>query len=207
MLKFTAATARKLVDIAAKPGATDRDQFIAIQHVTRNLLRHRREIWAERNVFRREAEKLKRYQPIAQQQVDQLFEKSRSHRSRDLTGNDEVLMGIGNMLLQDREGIYEKLGFDALCDLLSINPVHRSEAKRRQGERSLAGLIYVSRLENSVTPGLDRWGDGGPLFEACFAAVVEWFRTAPKEDLPDIFGPGSPLDGVKLVHVDAETLQ
>lgn len=207
MLKFTAATARKLADIAAKPGATDRDQFIAIQHVTRNLVSHRREILAERNVFRREAEKLKQYQPIAQKQVDQLLEKWRTHRSVDLEGFDEVLVGIGNMLLQDREGIYEKLGFDALCDLLSINPIHRAEAKRRRGDRALAGLIYVSRMENSVSPSLDGWRDGGPLFEACFAAVVEWLRTAPKEDLPDLFAAGSLFKGVKLVYGDSETLQ
>jgi hypothetical protein len=207
MLKFTVATAKKLVDIASKPGATDRVQFIAVQHVTRNLLRHRRDIWAERNVFRREAEKLKCYLPSVQRQVDELFEKSRTHRGLELDGNSQVLMGIGSMLLQDREGIYEKLGFEAMCDLLSINPVHRAEARRRQGDRSLAGLIYVSRMENSVTSGLDRWGGGGPLFEACFAAVVEWLRTAPKEYLPDLFGPESPFAGAQVVRIDSETLQ
>lgn len=207
MLKMTVATAQKLADIASKPDATDRTKFIAVQHAVRNLVRHRREIWAERTVFRREAEKLKAYLPFTAKQIDNLKEKAATHRGIELEHNRNVLVGIGGMLLSDREGSYDRMGFDTVCDLLSINPVHRTEAARLQGERSLAGLIYVARMENSVNPETDSWGDGGPLFEACFAATVEWFRTAPKEDIPDLFGPGSPFEGVKLVDVGGVTLQ
>ncbi|WP_311968891.1 hypothetical protein [Pseudomonas baltica] len=207
MLKMTVEKAQKIADIAAKPGCSASTHFILIQHVTRNLLRHRKEIFSERRAFHRQAAKLKPYLPFARKAIDELNARGDGHRAQELEGNDHVLTGIGHMLMRDREGAYEALGFEKLCDLLSINPVHRAEARLRQEERSLAGLIYVSRLENSVSPRLDNWGDGGPLFEACFATLVEWLKTAPKEDLPDLFGPGSPFDGVRLVEVKAETLQ
>ncbi|VVO22942.1 hypothetical protein [Pseudomonas fluorescens] len=206
MLKMTVEIARKIADISAKPGVSNRTQFILVLHAVRNLVRHRKEIRHERNVFRREAAILEACTPSAAPQIEELKSKARSHRAEEFDGNKQVLIGMGNMLLHDREGSYDSLGFDAVCDLIGVNPVHRAGIDLRGGSRGLAELIYVSRMENSSGPNPDGWGEGGPLYEACFAATCHWIRTAPKEDLPDLFGPGSPFYGAKLVEVKAGVL-
>jgi len=206
MLKMTVATARKIADISAKPGVSHRTQFILIQHAVRNLVRHRKDIWAERKVFRREAAILQASMPSATSQIEELKAKADSHRAAEMAGIKQVLIGIGHMILQDREGTYDALGFDGVCDLIGVNAVHRAGIDLRGGGRGLAELIYVSRMENSSSPNPDSWGEGGPLYEACFAATIHWLHTAPKEDLPDLFGPGSPFAGAKIVHVKAEVL-
>ncbi len=207
MLTMTAATARKMADICAKPEASERTKFILIQHATRNLVRQRRDIWAEQRAFRREAAIIERAIPYAKLQIEELREKAKTHRHKELEGVEKVLIGIGHLILHDRDGSFDKLGFEAVCDLIGVNTVHRAGVDLRCGRRGLAELIYVSRMENSSGPNQEGWGEGGPLFEACFAATCDWIRTAPKEDLPDLFGPNSPFAGAKVVQVKAETLQ
>ena len=189
--------AEKIGTIARK-SLSQRDMFILMRRVIRNSLRHREQIRAERSIFRRQAAKLKPFLPFAQRQMDMLLDKSKRHREDDLRVIKQGLVGFGYNLIRDAEGAYEAIGFSGMCDLLSINPMHREEAGRNA--KSLADLIYVARLEDSVSPKSEAWGEGGPLFEACFLAMIEWINTAPEKDLPDPFAPGAPF-GPKLPPV------
>lgn len=197
--------AEKLAAIARKPALSQRTMLILTRRVIQQGLRHREQIRAERRIFRREAGKLKAYLPFAEKQIDVLMEKSRTHRQADMDEIRKGLVGTGYHLIHDTDGTYSAIGFEGVCDLLNINPVHRQAIQRN--ELSLAGLIYIARLENSAASRSEEWGEGGPLFEACFAAMCDWIRTAPKEDLPDLFGPRSPFADRGVVHVKAETLQ
>ncbi|MBA6150099.1 hypothetical protein [Pseudomonas juntendi] len=194
--------AEKLAKIARKPDHSPRTMLILTQRMVRISLARLAEIRAERRVFRREAAKLQGY-PFTQQQMDRLLEKSRTHRDDDVRDIKRGLIGMGYHLIKDTDNSYDAIGFDCLCDLLSINPVHRPAIQN--DERGLAGLIYVARLENSPSPQSEGWGEGGPLFEACFMAMVDWIKTAPEGDLPDLFGPGSPFAGVEVVQVNPWT--
>nr|WP_314614905.1 hypothetical protein [uncultured Pseudomonas sp.] len=194
--------AEKLAKIARKPDHSPRTMLILTQRMVRISLARLAEIRAERRVFRREAEKLQGY-PFTRQQMDRLLEKSRTHRDDDVRDIKRGLIGMGYHLIKDTDNSYDAIGFDCLCDLLSINPVHRPAIQN--DERGLAGLIYVARLENSASPQSEGWGEGGPLFEACFMAMVDWIKTAPEGDLPDLFGPGSPFAGVEVVQVNPWT--
>lgn len=205
MLKLNAAKVRKMAEICAKPDVSEKVKFILIQHVARNAGQHRKEIWAERRAFSRQAGIFEVEMPGAPMQIAELKQRAKDHRRGELDQVDNLLAGIGSMLLHDRGEAFEKIGLCTLLDLLSINPVHRHGLDVRDLDRGLADLIYVERLENSADRSSDRWGEGGPLFEACFAAVSNWLRTAPKEDLPDLFGPGSPFADVKLVQIDLVT--
>lgn len=196
--------AEKIGSIARKT-LSQRDMFILMRRVIRNSLRHRAQIRAERSIFRREAAKLKPYLPFAQPQMDLLIEKSKTHRAEEHATIKQGLVGFGYNLIKDSEGAYEAIGFSVMCDLLNINPVHRAEAI--QDAKTLADLIYVARLEDSVSPKSEAWGEGGPLFEACFLAMIEWIKTAPESDLPDLFGPGSPFSEAQVVPIKQETLQ
>ncbi|HEX8596720.1 MAG TPA: hypothetical protein VF682_26075 [Pseudomonas sp.] len=199
------AVAEKLAAISRKPGLSHSTMLILTRRVIQQGLRHRDLIRAERRIFRREAGKLKAYLPFTQAQIDVLMEKARAHRQAEMADIKKGLVGTGYHLVHDTDGTYAAIGFDGICDLLNINRVHREAAKLKE-ELSLAGLIYIARLENSASPEPEAWGEGGPLFEACFAAMCDWIRTAPKENLPDLFGPGSPFAAVKLVQVKAEVL-
>ncbi|MBA6066373.1 hypothetical protein [Pseudomonas mosselii] len=194
--------AEKIASIANKPNLSRKTMLILTQRVVRNGLAKLQQIRDERRVFRREAAKLKAYQ-VAQHQADILLEKSKSHREDDHKTTKQGLIGLGYHLVKDTDNSYDAIGFDCLCDLLSINPVHRPAIQN--DERGLAGLIYVARLENSASPQSEGWGEGGPLFEACFMAMVDWIKTAPEGDLPDLFGPGSPFAGVEVVQVNPWT--
>lgn len=206
MSNINLQVAERLASIARKPGLSQRTMLILTRRIIQQGLRQRAQIRAERRVFRREAGKLKAYLPFTQKQIGALVEKSKEHRESEMADIKKGLVGLGYHIVHDTDCTYAAIGFDGLCDLLNINPVHR-KAAMAQEEPSLAGLIYIGRLENSVSPHSDGWGEGGPLFEACFAAMMNWICTAPKEDLPDLFGPGSPFDGVRLVEVKTETLQ
>ncbi|KPB72915.1 hypothetical protein ACKUFS_16455 [Pseudomonas cannabina] len=206
MRKIDLDIAQKIAGIAHKPNLPPRAMFILIQRCIRISLRHRDQIREERRVFRREAGKLKGYLPFTQRQMDSLLEKSRAHRHDELKAIKQGLVGFGYNLMKDVDGWFKEIGFDGICDLLSINPVHRIDA-RLSSEQSLAGLIYVERLEGSASPKSEEWGSGGPLFEACFEAMMNWIRTAPEDDLPDLFGPGSPFSSAQKEQRTPETLQ
>lgn len=195
----------KLAKIARKPDHSPKSMFILTQRMVRISVAKLAEIRAERRVFRREAAALRAY-PFSQQQMNRLEDLSRIHRENDFQEIKRGLIGMGYHLIKDTDNSYDVIGFDTLCDLLSINPVHRPSIP--SDERGLAGLIYVARLENSVSPQSDGWGQGGPLFEACFLTIIDWIKAAPEGDLPDLFGPESPFAGAQLVHVKpGETLQ
>lgn len=206
MTNINLKVAEKIAGIARKPNLPPRALFILIQRCIRISLRHRALIWEERRVFRREAAKLKAYLPFAQHQMDKLLEKAKTHRAAEMHSIKQGLVSFGFSLMKDPDRAFETIGFNGICDLLSINPVHRHEALTCE-EQSLAGLIYVGRLENSAGPKSEAWGEGGPLFEACFMAMMEWIQTAPEEDLPDLFGPHSPFANVQVVPIKPETLQ
>lgn len=206
MTSISLKVAEKIAAMARKPDLPPRALFILIQRCIRISLRHKDQIGEERRVFRREAGKLKSFLPFTKGQIETLINKSRTHRDDELQSLRKGLVGFGFTLIHDKERVFEKIGFDGLCDLLSINPVHRADARAME-EQSLAGLIYVARLECSVNPKSEEWGSGGPLFEACMLAMMDWIRTAPDEDLPDLFGPNSPFAGAQVVQVEPRTLQ
>jgi hypothetical protein len=197
--------AEKLAKIARKLDHSPKAMFILTQRMVRISVAKLAEIRAERRVFRREAAALRAY-PFSQQQMERLEVMSRVHRENDFQEIKRGLIGMGYHLIKDTDNSYDVIGFDTLCDLLSINPVHRPSIP--SDERGLAGLIYVARLENSVSPQSEEWGRGGPLFEACFLTIMDWIKTAPEEDLPDLFGPDSPFAGAQVGPINSgETLQ
>lgn len=206
MSNINLEVAQKIAGMARKPNISPRALFILIQRCIRISLRHRDQIREERRMFRREAVNLKAYLPFTQVQIDVLMTKARAHREDEMQTIKQGLAGFGYSLIMDKGRVFDTIGFDGICDLLSINPVHRLVA-RVDEEQSLAGLIYVGRYENSASPKSEEWGQGGPLFEACFVAMVDWIKTAPEEELPHLFGPNSPFAGAKVAHVEPRTLQ
>lgn len=186
----------KLARIDAKPSTSKRDTLTIARRVLRHVCKAKRAIYDERRAMRRQAGKLRQFLPFTAQAVADLEQLASNHEADCLGAMHRVLLAYGQTIIHDSDGIADALGFDGLCDHLNINPIHREQAKQNGGE-SLHGLALIARMEDSMTDHGDAWGAGGPLFEACQAAMCEFILTCPDHLLPDPFAPGE-MFGPKL---------
>ncbi|WP_455232149.1 hypothetical protein [Geopseudomonas aromaticivorans] len=191
-------TIQRLAQIGLKPSTTMRDSLTIARLVLRRCCAIREEAHAIRHALRRKANQLRRHLPFTKQQVEDLELIASDYDAERLARVRTILLTYGQSLIHDRDGYMTALGFDAVCDLLNVNPVEREQA-RADGVEDLAGLLFIHNLEDSAS---HRGEDckRGPLFEACFLAVAEFIQTAPPGTLPDPFAPGAPF-GPKLPPV------
>lgn len=183
----------RLCNIATKPGPSSTVRLIVTKRICRAFVLQIDSIRAERRAMNREATKLKAFLPFTRQAILDLYEQARGHREDELSGAQRVLEGFGQSLIFDREELASDLGFGPMCDILSVNPVHRQQV-HPGGLTSLYEVVYISQLEDSTTRYGERWGDGSPLYRACHAAVIQFVRTCPEGELPNLFGPKPPPD-------------
>lgn len=196
---MTPTLIRTLATIGDKLTTTRRDHLTIARRVVRVLCERRQSIHAERRELRRQAGKLRRFEPFTKLAADALEQQAREHRAEELEKVRALLVGYGRLILLDLDGHAEALGFEALADLLNINRVDRERA-RREGWRTLSDLVAVHDLENSAERRGDEWGAGSPLYQASLLALVEIISTAPEGTLPDPFASGAPF-GPKLPPV------
>lgn len=191
-----------LAGIAQKPGTTKRDSLTIARRVLRRICAYREAIHEERRELRRKANQLRRHLPFTKLAVESLEQQAQDYGTEQLAATRPVLLAYGGDLIRDHSGYMQALGFDAVCDLLNVNTVEREQA-RRDGVDDLSGLIFIHNLEDSASHRGEDF-KRGPLFEACFAAMAEFIRTAPEGSLPDPFAPGGPLYGapVRMVQPD-----
>lgn len=189
---MTPTPTMRLCDIAMKPGISASTQLITTRRICRNISRNLDAIHAERRAMRRRAGKLKAFLPFTRKAITDLEEQAQKHRSLERA---KALAGFGQSLLFDREGLARALGFERLCDLLSVSTVEREQA-RQEGVTSLEGLVFTHALEDSAERRAQDWNDA-PLFNACHAAMADFIRDCPDGVLPDPFEPGAPF-GPKL---------
>lgn len=194
----------RLCNIALKPGISPSTILITTRRIVLNIAQQLDEIHAERRAMRRQAAKMKAHLPFTQRAITTLEHQAKEHREAARAGARKGLAEFGTSLMFDREGLAVALGFDRMCDLLSVNPVHRHQA-HDDGDVSLRGVAYLSRLEDSSTGYGDDWGAGGPLYRACHAAMIRFIRECPEGLLPDPFAPGEafgakPQPALRLIH-------
>jgi len=181
---------RTLAEIGLKPTTTARDTLTIARRVCRSMCEARAQICAERRELRRQARKLRQFEPFTKLAADTMEEQARHHRATEWESVRLVLLSYGRLIVLDRDGIADALGFEALADLLNINCVDRERA-RREGWRTLSDLVAVHDLENSSERRCKKSGEGGPLYEAAFLAMAEFIHTTPTHLLPDPFAPGA----------------
>lgn len=145
--------------------------------------------------MRRQAGKLKAFLPFTRQAIADLEEQAQTHRSVERAKALVALAGFGRSLLLDQGGLAQALGFDNLCDLLSVNTVEREQA-RRDGITSLNDMVFIHALEDIAERRGQEWNNA-PLFNACHAAMADFIRDCPNGVLPDLFAPEAPF-GLKL---------
>lgn len=186
---------QRLAKIGQKPTTTMRDSLTIARLVLRHVCAYRETIHDQRHALRRLARLMRERGPFAQRRAEELKRQADSYGAEQLALSRPVLLAYGQSLIHDRDGYMAALGFDAVCDLLNVNRVEREQA-RAEGVADLSGLVFIHNLEDSASHrGEDT--KRGPLFEACFAAMAEFIRTAPEGTLSDPFAPGAPF-GTKL---------
>lgn len=193
---MTMTPTMRLCDIASKPGISASTQLITIRRICRKLGCNLDSIHVERRAMRRRAGKLKAFLPFTRQAITDLEQQALRHREDERQLARKALAGFGKSLMFDHEGLAGALGFDGMCELLAVNPAHRKQA-HADGDTSLRGIAFISRLEDSSASYGDDWGTGGPLFRACHAAMIQFIKECPSDQLPDPFEPGAPF-GPKL---------
>lgn len=93
--------------------------------------------------------------------------------------SDRLIMSdIGKWLCENDEQLTEEYGFDGLCDVLHVNPVHRSRAAQQLSDtgRGVAGIVYVWGLEDSASALSGRNSaelKEGPLYQALFERLKQ----------------------------------
>lgn len=185
-----------LCNIGLKLNTSATTKLITNRRICRAIAHQLDSIHSERRAMRREAGKLKAFMPFTRQAIADLEQRAQAHREDERSGARFVLAGFGQSLMFDREGLADALGFDRMCDLMSVNPVHRQQA-HKDGDTSLRGVAYLSQLEDSATGYGGEWGAGGPLYRACHAEMIHFIKECPEDLLPDPFAPGE-LFGPKL---------
>jgi len=189
---MTPTITTRLCNIALKPGISASTNLITIRRILRNIGQQLDEIHAERRALRRRAAKLKAHLPLTQRAIAELEHQAKDYRESARAGARQVMAEFGTSLMFDREGFADSLGFERMCELLNVNPVHRHQAHDDgdgDGDASLRGVAYLSRLEDSSTGYGDDWGSGGPLYRACHAAMIRFIKECPDGQLPDLFAP------------------
>ena len=192
---MTPTSTMRPCDIALKPGISASTQLITTRRICRNISGNLDSIHAERRALRRRAGKLKAFLPFTRQSIADLEQRAQTHRSDERAKALVALAGFGQSLLFDHDGLAQALGFDRMCDLLSVNTVEREQV-RRDGSTSLDCLVFTHALEDSAERRAQEWNDA-PLFNACHAAMADFIRDCPDGVLPDPFAPGAPF-GPKL---------
>ena len=195
----TLEAALHLVRLAMKPDASLRDRLTITRLVLRRVCACRSVIHDQRHALRRQARLMRERGAFAQRRAKELEQQADSHGAEDLDLSRPVLLAFGEALLSDSNGYMATLGFDAVCELLSVNRVEREQA-RAEGVVDLAELIFVRNLEDSASHRGEDW-KRGPLFDACLAAMAEYMRRTPRHLRPDPFALGGPLYGVPVHEI------
>lgn len=194
----------RLCNIAMKPGISASTNLVTIRRILRNIAQQLDEIQAERRAMRRRAAKMKAGLPFTWHAMADLKQQAKEYREGARADGKRILAEFGMSLMFDRGGFADALGFERMCDVLGVNPIHRQMAQAC-GEVSLREVVYMTRLEDSSAGYGDDWGAGGPLYRACHAAMIRFIRECPANQLPGLFDkdpahPHPSCSGLYLIH-------
>ena len=107
---------------------------------------------------------------------------------------------IGQWIYENDALLTTLYGFDGICDVLEVNPVHRPEVLEyaEDRERAIAAVAFIAGLEESADRQSGRQRPDykdGPLFNV----FMDMMMKAMKENrasMPDPTAPGGPLYGL-----------
>lgn len=149
----------------------------------------------EKIILRMAIRAMKRRLPFTQARVTEL-----ERLLRDCCkANRAMLTDYGQVLRDYHHELEASMTFDELCDVLGVNPVHRSEVA--EIEKSLFAITWIGGQfeDSSAYYGKDGVTGAGPVTRAIGAAMND-FMIKNMDKLPDPFAPGGPFYGVPTYY-------
>ena len=131
--------------------------------------------------------------------ASKVAELKKSREAKQESRNQSLLKIAGWLRMADSL-LVKFYGFERICDLLCVNPVHRAEAKALVTEASgtITAIAFIAGLEDSASTASGRrkpdWNDG-PLFHAFHRQMMQIMLDNP-DAMPDPFAPDGPFYGV-----------
>ncbi|WP_010216572.1 hypothetical protein [Pseudomonas syringae group genomosp. 3] len=189
--------AQRLVELSNRGNNSPAISLIIARRFARHLVDERA---FERANFRQAIAQAKAGLPFTANKLAELEKQEKNKREQRRTnlkliadwfrGSDEVLVAL--------------YGFNGICDLLNVNPVHRIEAESYVDRASgyVTAIAFICGLEDSASTSSGRkrseYNDG-PLFHAFHAQMMQIMIENPGA-MPDPFAPGAPLHGLPTYH-------
>lgn len=107
---------------------------------------------------------------------------------------------IGQWIYENDALLTTLYGFDGICDVLEVNPVHRPEVLEyaEDRERAIAAVAFIAGLEESADRQSGRQRPDykdGPLFNVFMDMMMKAMKKN-RASMPDPTAPGGPLYGL-----------
>lgn len=153
-----------------QPHLSLRSQLILVRRMARHLNTERE---LTNSDFKAEARKAKAEHPFTKRRMAKIKEA----QGKSLEASESGLIDIGAWLYKNDEALTAHYGFEGICDLLEVNPVHRAEVIKyaKNMTKALAAIAFDSGLEESASRQSGRqtadWKDG-PLYQAIWEVRI-----------------------------------
>lgn len=188
---------RRLHEISQLTHLSPRSDLILARRIARQAFAEKELIQAR---FTAEIAKAESGIPFTKARLASLKEAQRAWRNSFTDG----ILAIGGWLSKYDEMLTERYGFDGICDVLEVNPVHRPDVlELADGKgRAVSAVAFVCGFEDSAAYQSGRSSSDykeGPLFKVFLEMTLDLTRR--RADLmPDPFEPGGPLYGAPIFH-------
>lgn len=155
----------ELCRLANKPEATPRARLICIRRICRIYAGDLAWIAESRVNYRRGSTIAKQGLPFTARKVEMLDQAANLDHKADEQKMLEAMDAYALLAIVGEQGTIEAFGFDALCDVLNVNPTRRAEF---QGVTTLAELVLAGAEDCADSYRAEPGRAGlGPLHLAC----------------------------------------
>ena len=155
----------ELCRLANKPDATPRARLICIRRICRIYAGDLAWIEESRANYRRASTIAKQGLPFTARKVEMLDLAADLNLKVEEQAMLEALASYALLAIVGEQGTIEAFGFDALCDVLNVNPTRRAEF---QGVTTLAELVLAGAEDCADSYRTEPGRAGlGPLHLAC----------------------------------------
>ena len=167
----------ELCRLANKPEATPRARLICIRRICRIYAGDLAWIEESRTNYRRASTIAKQGLPFTARKVEMLDLAADLNLKVEEQAMLEALANYARQTMLGEHGTIEALGFDALCDVLNVNPTRRAEY---QSAASLAELVLAGAEDCADSyRALPTPAGLGPLHLACMCLNQQCLTMRP----------------------------
>ncbi|WP_342650885.1 hypothetical protein [Pseudomonas sp. REB1044] len=198
-MKISAKYEKRLLEIFSGNNLSLRDTLTTCRRLSRHAAQVRD---GEREQYRVEIRQAEKGLPFTKAKVDALKDRDRESHDRC----EAILLPIGKWLAGSGPEIERAYGFEGICDLLNVNPVHRGGIKADHDGHSnaLVSIAHFEGLEDSAEQLSGRkereWKDG-PLFWCYMEVLSDYIAKNPGSFFGAMSKPGGPLHGIPAYRV------